>query len=161
MRWVDTRVVAAFEGNMDGHNGAVLEDADLIGADVDVEDAPTGRVRHAVEIAGNAHHALVRDAPFELENRSVGRERQRFEMRLFLGEGFVDDALRGGVDTGIGDVVEPTAELSVEIIEVAERTAEEEVLANVAERPFNFALGLGPVRPAGPECRARSRRLRL
>ena len=70
-------------------------------------------------------------------------------MRLFLGEGFVDDALRGGVDTGIGDVVEPTAELSVEIVEVAERTAEEEVLANVAERPFNFALGLGPVRPAG------------
>jgi hypothetical protein len=60
-------------------------------------------------------------------------------MRLFLGEGFVDDALRGGVDTGIGDVVEPTAELSVEIVEVAERTAEEEVLANVAERPFNFA----------------------
>ena len=44
-------------------------------------------------------------------------------MRLFLGEGFVDDALRGGVDTGIGDVVEPTAELSVEIVEVAERTA--------------------------------------
>jgi hypothetical protein len=103
-----------------------------------VEDAPAGRMRHAIEIAGNAYHALVRDAPFELENRSVGRERQRFEMWLFPGEGFVDDALRGRVDTGIGDRVEPMPELSVEIIEVAERTAEEEVLANnsgTAARP--------------------------
>jgi hypothetical protein len=53
------------------------------------------------------------------------------------------------VDTGIGDRVEPMPELSVEIIEVAERTAEEEVLANIAERPLDLALGLGPVRPAG------------
>ena len=71
MRRVDTRLVAAFEGKMGGNHGAILEDADLIGADVDVEDTPPGRVRYAVEIAGNAHHALVRDAPFELENRSV------------------------------------------------------------------------------------------
>jgi len=70
-------------------------------------------------------------------------------MRLLLGEGLVDDALRGRVDTGIGDVVEPMPELSVEIIEIAERSAEEEVLANIAERSFNFTLGLGPVRPAG------------
>jgi hypothetical protein len=52
-----------------------------------------GGVRHAVEIAGNAHHSLMRDAPFELENRSVRRERHGFEMGLLLGEGFVDDAL--------------------------------------------------------------------
>ena len=31
---------------------------------------------------------------------AVGRERQRFEMRLFLGEGFVDDAPGGRVDPG-------------------------------------------------------------
>jgi hypothetical protein len=75
MRRVDTRLVAALERNMDGDNRAVFEDADLIGADVDVEDAPTGRVRHAVEIAGNAYHAFVRDAAFELEYRPIGRER--------------------------------------------------------------------------------------
>jgi hypothetical protein len=138
MRRVDTRLVAAFQRRMDGDNCAVFEDTDLIGADADIEDAPAGRIRHAIEIAGNAYHALVRDAPFELENRSVGHERQRFEMWLFPGEGFVDDALRGRVDTGIGDRVEPMPELSVEIIEVAERTAEEEVLANnsgTAARP--------------------------
>jgi hypothetical protein len=54
---------------------------------MDVEDATTSVVRHAVEIAGNAHHPLMRDPPFELENRSVGRDRQRFRapavLRLF------------------------------------------------------------------------------
>src|SRR4030088_2227113 len=84
--------------------------------------------RHAVEIAADAHHPLMRDAPFELENRSVGRERQRFEIRLFLGEGLVDHALRGRVDPGIGDRVEPVPELNVEIVEVAERAAGEELL---------------------------------
>ena len=33
MRRVDTRLVAAFEGKMGGDHGAILEDADLIGAD--------------------------------------------------------------------------------------------------------------------------------
>jgi hypothetical protein len=35
MRRIDTRLVAAFQRRMDGDNRAVLEDADLIGADVD------------------------------------------------------------------------------------------------------------------------------
>src|SRR5215211_2626095 len=70
-------------------------------------------------------------------------------MRLFLGEGLVDDALRGGMDPGIGHRVEPMPQLSVEIVEVAERASEEEVLAKIAERPLDLALGLGPVRPAG------------
>jgi hypothetical protein len=70
-------------------------------------------------------------------------------MQLFLAEGFVDDELRGRVDPGIGDRVEPVPQLRVEIIEAAERAAEEEVLANIAERPLNLALGFGPVGPAG------------
>ena len=133
---------------------AVLEDSDLVGEDVDVEDAAARRVRHAVEIAADAHHALVRDAPFELEDRSVGGERQRLEDRLLLGEGFVDDALCGRVHTGIGDRVEPVPELGIEVVEVAERCAQEEVLANVAERPLDLALGLGPIRPAGARLEA-------
>ena len=35
----------------------------------------------------------------------------------------------------IGDGVQPMTELVVQIVEVAERAAEEEVLADVAERP--------------------------
>ena len=49
----------------------------------------------------------------------------------------------------IGDRIQPMAELIVQIIEIAEGPAEEEVLADVAERPFDLALGLGPIGPAG------------
>src|SRR3954452_14811100 len=48
---------------------------------VDVRDAATGRVRDAIEIPADAHHALVGDAPFELENRSIGRQWQRLQRR--------------------------------------------------------------------------------
>src|SRR5215475_8962507 len=149
MRRIETRLVTAFEGKMAGDNSAVLEDTDFVGEDVDIEDATARGVRHAVEIAADAHHPLMRDAPFELENRSVGRERQRFEMRLFLGESLIDDALGGGVNPGIGDRVEPVPELTVEIVEVAECAAEEEVLANITERPLHLALGFRSIGPAG------------
>ena len=56
-----------------------LEDADLVGEHVNVEDAAARRVGDAVEIAADAHHALMRDAPFELQDRSVWGERQRLE----------------------------------------------------------------------------------
>ncbi len=59
---------------MGGDERAVLEDADLVGEDVDVEDAAARRVGHAVEIAADAHHALMRDAPFELR-APLGRAR--------------------------------------------------------------------------------------
>jgi hypothetical protein len=52
------------------------------------------------------------------------------------------------VDAGIGDRVEPVPELKVEIIEIAEGAAEEEVLADVAERPLRELSGIlcaGPV----------------
>ena len=39
--------------------------------------------------------------------------------------------------------------LAVEIIEIAKGAAEKEVLADVAERPLDFAFRLGAVRPAG------------
>src|SRR4249920_152422 len=48
---VDVFVVVAFERSMRGDENAVVEDANLVGEDVDVEDAATRRVRHAVEIA--------------------------------------------------------------------------------------------------------------
>ena len=132
---VDMFVVAAFERSMRGDENAVVEDANLVGEDVDVEDAAARRVRHAVEIAADAHHALVRDASFELQDCPIRREWQRLQRGLLLGKGFVDDALRGRVDAWVRNGVEPMAELRVEIIEVAERAAEEEVLADVPERP--------------------------
>ena len=69
--------------------------------------------------------------------------------RLLLGEGLGHDPARGAVDAGIGDPVEPVLELPVEVVEITEAAALEEVLADVAERPLHLALGLGPVGPAG------------
>ncbi len=57
---------------------------------------------NAVKITADADHALMGDTPFQLEHRAEGRERQRFEVRLLLGEDLVDNALRGGVHTRIG-----------------------------------------------------------
>jgi hypothetical protein len=67
--------------------------ADHIGKNMNVEDAAAGRIRHAVEIAADAHHAFVGDPPFEFENRPIRGERQRLQGRLFFGEGLIDDAL--------------------------------------------------------------------
>jgi hypothetical protein len=70
-------------------------------------------------------------------------------MRLLLGEGLIDDPPGGRVDPRVGHRVEPVAQLGVEVVEVLERAGKEEVLADVAVRPLDLALGLGPVGPAG------------
>jgi hypothetical protein len=59
VRWVNTRLVAAFERGVDGDDRAVLEDAALVGADMDIDNATAGGVRDAVKVAGNAHHPLM------------------------------------------------------------------------------------------------------
>src|SRR5271170_395314 len=53
------------------------------------------------------------------------------------------------MDPGIGDCVEPMPQLTIEIVEIAERAAEEEVFADIAERPFDFAFRFRSIRPAG------------
>ena len=114
-----------------------------------LDDPLAGGVGHAVKIAADADHALVRDPPFELENRAERHQRQGLEMRLLLGEGLVDHAPVVACTRGLATRVEPVAQLGVEVVEVAERAGEEEVLADVAVRPLDLALGLGPVGPAG------------
>ena len=79
----------------------------------------------------------------QFENRPIRGERQRLQSWLFLGEGLVDDALRGRVHARIGDRVEPMLKLGVEIIEIAKGAAEEEVLANITERPFHLPFVFG------------------
>ena len=74
---------------------------------------------------------------------------QRDQRALLFGEGLVDDPAGGGVDARIGDLDAPIVELRVGIVEAAEGPVEEEVLADVAERPLDLALGLRPVGFAG------------
>ena len=59
-----------------------------------------------------------------------------------------DDAPGRGMHAHIGHLVEPLPQLLIEIIEIAEAAAQEEVLADVAIRPLDLALRLGPVRLA-------------
>jgi hypothetical protein len=94
---------------------------------MNIKDTPAGRVRDAVEIAANTNHTFLRGAPFESEHRLIGHERQRLERRFLFGEGLGDDALGRGVDAGIGYCVEPNPKLAVQVIEIAESSAEEKI----------------------------------
>jgi hypothetical protein len=56
-----------------------------------------------------------------------------------------DDTPGRGMHPHIGYLIEPLLQLPIEIIEIAEAAAEEEVLADVAIRPLDLALRLGAV----------------
>ena len=97
--------------------------------------------------------------PFELEDRSIRGDWQWLKGRLLLGEGLVDDALRGRMHARIGDRIEPSLaifrnseiampKVGVEIVEIAKGAAEEEVFANITERSFHLTLRFRPVRLA-------------
>ena len=145
----DAPLVAALQDGMGGDQRAVLEDADLLGQRVHLDRAAACRVRHAVEVAADADHAVARDAALEPQHRPERRQRQGTQMQLLLGKGLVDDPACGRVHARVGDGVEPMPELLVEVVEIAEAAGEEEVFADVAERSLHFPLGLGPVRLAG------------
>jgi len=144
----DAALVAPLQNGMGGDQGAGFKYPDLIGQRVHFNDPLSGRVGHAVKIAADAHHAFMRDAPFQLQERAEGRQRQQFEVRLLFGEGLVDHTLGGGVHSRIGNRIEPMPQLGVQVVEVAERAGEEEVLADVPIRPLDLAFGFGPVRSA-------------
>jgi len=70
------------------------------------------------------------------------------QFAVVFGEGLVDHTLGGGVHPRIGNRIEPMRQLGVQVVEVAERAGEEEVLADVPIRPLDLAFGFGPVRSA-------------
>ena len=63
-----------------------------------------------------------------MSRASKGAGRQRLQLGLLGREGLRDDPLRRAVQADIGDRVEPVIELGIEILEIAEGAAEEEVL---------------------------------
>ncbi|AWV14853.1 hypothetical protein A3862_30080 (plasmid) [Methylobacterium sp. XJLW] len=130
------------------HQTACVEDLDLVGELVDLDDTPCP-VGHTVEVAADAHEAFVGDAPLQTQHGPERYDRQRLQTGSLFGEGFRDDAQRGAVQAHVGDGGEPIAKLDVQVLEIAEATGEEEVLAHVAERPLHLSFGLRPVGPAG------------
>jgi len=103
----DPALVAPLQNGMSSDQRAVLKNPHLVGQSVHFDDPLPGRIGNAVKIAADAHHAFMRDTPFQLQQRAEGYQRQQFEVRLLLGERLVDDALGGGVHTRIGNVIEP------------------------------------------------------
>src|SRR4051812_35588799 len=134
---------------MNGDDITVLENADLVGRAVHFNRAPACAVRHAVEIAVDGHHAVTGDAPLEPQDGLEGARGQRLQCRALVSEMFGYNPLGRSVDAHIGNLVEPLAELHVEVIEVAKAPAQEEVFADVAERTLDLALCLGPISLAG------------
>src|SRR5208282_4302070 len=142
----DATPAAALEDGMAGNDMAVLENADLVGCAVHFDRSPTGAVRHAVEIAVNGDHAVAGDASLEPQDGPERSGCERLELGTFLGEMLGDNAPGRCVDARVGHLIEPLTELHIEIVEVSEAPAEEEVLTDVAERPLDLSLRFGPIR---------------
>ena len=76
---IEPLLTASFQRGVDCNECFVFEDTDLVGKNVDVEDAPPRRVGHAVEIAADADHAFMRSTPLEPQHCPVGNGRQGFQ----------------------------------------------------------------------------------
>ena len=121
---------------MHGHQPAGVEDLDLIGELMHLDHA-AGAIGHAVEIAADADHALMGDAPFQSQHGPEREGRERLQDQPLFGEGLGDEALGRAVHAPVGHRVEPAGKLRVEVVEIADRAGEEEVLADIAEgAPF-------------------------
>src|SRR3954469_11409569 len=66
---------------------------------------------------------------------------------MYLGERLIDDTTGRRMHARIGNTIQPMPELDVQVIDIAEGAAEEEVLADIAERPLHLAFRLRPVGP--------------
>jgi hypothetical protein len=106
MSRIDPILAAAFENGMAGDQPVFVENADLIGKPVNLDDAP-GAVGNTVIVAADGDETVMADAALQLEKCLEGNRRNRLEFRLLGGKGFADDALCGAVQAGIGDGVDP------------------------------------------------------
>ncbi len=149
MTGTQSAAVPALRDRMAGDYLAVFKDPNLIRMALNLNDTFSGRVRYGVEIAADRDHAFMTDAPFHRENGIVRMRGQGCQTILFFGESLVDHPVRGGMHPGIGYLLSPCIELDIQILHVPERSAEKEVLADIAVGPFDFSFRLGPVGLAG------------
>src|SRR6202021_787179 len=150
---IDTVLLSTFEDGMLSDDVAEIEDTDQIGKLLNLDD-PTGAVGHAVIVAADRDEAIVADAPLQLEHRIEAMPGHRLQFGLLCREGLGDDPLGSAVDAHVGDGIEPVDELSVEVVEAAKAAAKKEVLTDIAERPLDLPLRLGPIGSAGAGLKA-------
>jgi hypothetical protein len=86
VRRVDADLMTIWQRSVDGDQHAGLKDPDLVDEAVHLEHASPRGVGHAVGVAANTDHALVRDAPFEPKRGALGQQRQWQQSHLLLGE---------------------------------------------------------------------------
>ena len=103
-------------------------------------------VGNAVIIAADRDEAVVADPPFQLQERIKRDCRQGLQVRFLGGKCLGDDSLRRRMQPHVGDGVEPVPQLSVQVVEVAERPGQEEVLADIAEGALDLAFCLCPLK---------------
>ena len=84
MRGIEPLLATTFERSVDRYERPVLKDANGVGENVNVEDAPACGVGHAVEIAADADHALVGSAPLQAQDGLIWRLWQGQQRSLFL-----------------------------------------------------------------------------
>lgn len=128
---------------MRGNELIAFEDPDLVGHAMGLDRSATSGVRNRVVVAADAHHAFAADTAIKLENGAERDQRQGLQRRALLGERFVYDTACGRMQARIGNVARPVVELAIEILQVAEDTAKEEVLTDIAEWRLDLAFVSG------------------
>jgi hypothetical protein len=150
---MDPVLPAPFQDRMDRDEPSFIENADLIGELMHFDDA-SRPVGNAVVVAADREQAVMADPAFELEQCVEGKGREGLQFGLLGSEGFRDNPLGGAVVPDVSDRGQPVIELGIEIVEVAEGAAQEEVLADVAEWSFDLALSLRPIGAVSPRQKA-------
>ena len=107
---------------------------------MDLDHPAAGGIGNRVIVAANAHHAFAADPAIELEDRAERDQRQVQQCRPLLDERLIHDPAGRCMKARVGDIAQPVFKLQIETVEIAEDATEEEVFADVAEWPFDFAL---------------------
>lgn len=152
MAGIDPALVLALQHRVACDQLAVLEDSNLGGMVLDLDNPPPCCVGDTVLIASNSDHPFLADPPFHGQHRIVGMGWQGNKLRLFFDKMLIHDPLGGSMHPGVGDGHAPLLELGVQVVHVAEAAPKKEVLPHIPERPFNLArrpLGLNQWRLNG------------
>lgn len=145
MRGINPSLVFSAQDGMARDELPIFKDPHLVGVALHLKHAFACGVWHAVLIARDRHHALVANPAFDGQNSIVGDCWQGSKAGLLLSEGLIDNAQGRGVHARVRNARAPKIKLGVQIINVAERARQKEVLPDIAERPLNLAFCLGPV----------------
>src|SRR5581483_3138742 len=131
---------------------SVGEYLNLTQGDLDLHFLSAQSIRHAVSVAVIADHPVAADAALDRHDSIEGLLRQSLE-RLLLGlKGGVDHLVCRAMVPTVGNFRQPLTELAVEIVQIAEGAAQEEVLTDIAIGPLDLTLSLGTISGAGPRC---------